>query len=66
MYFIAILLFNIDVARTLAVWRASESANYNWSSGDECPLLLALLMHRFKAANEGRLTGSEPDANARR
>jgi hypothetical protein len=33
--------------------RASESASYNWSSGDECPLLLALLMHRFKAANEG-------------
>jgi hypothetical protein len=66
MYFIAMLLLNIDVARTLAVERASELASYNWSSGDECPLRLALLMHRFKAANEGRFTCSESDANARR
>jgi hypothetical protein len=46
--------------------RASEPASYNWSSGDECPLLLALLMHRFKVANDGRFTFLEPDANVRR
>ncbi|MFM0391909.1 hypothetical protein [Paraburkholderia phytofirmans] len=52
----AILLLHIEVARTLAVGRVSESASYNWSSGDECPLLFALLMRRFNAASEGRFT----------